>query len=130
MENLRGRFHKGEICECALGCTATLLGRGLRNRAHSAQELLRCVPWRRSVSDTYIGEVVVAVNPFRELPIYSDETISDYRSRWRSLAELAACLPCVAHTFQRGVLDLGAAVAVAVAVARRGGVGCTGGLYL
>eukprot|EP00056_Hartaetosiga_gracilis_P004149 m.72055 g.72055 ORF g.72055 m.72055 type:complete len:1021 (+) comp11724_c0_seq1:162-3224(+) len=30
---------------------------------------------------TYIGEVVVSVNPFRKLPIYSDEQIKEYKSR-------------------------------------------------
>jgi myosin heavy subunit len=30
---------------------------------------------------TYIGEVVVAVNPFKRLDIYTDEKVKEYRGR-------------------------------------------------
>ena len=30
---------------------------------------------------TYIGEVVVSVNPYRQLNIYSDEFVFDYRAK-------------------------------------------------
>ena len=30
---------------------------------------------------TYIGNVVVSVNPYRSLPLYTQELISEYRSR-------------------------------------------------
>ena len=30
---------------------------------------------------TYIGETVVSVNPYRELDIYNDQTVEDYRNK-------------------------------------------------
>lgn len=37
--------------------------------------------WLRSRCQSYIGNVVVSINPFRELPIYNQETIDKYRGR-------------------------------------------------
>lgn len=47
-----------------------------------------CVPFAvnlllssSSVLQTYIGSVVISVNPYRSLPIYSPEKVEDYRNR-------------------------------------------------
>lgn len=52
---------------------------------------------------TYIGEVVVSVNPYRQLDIYGEEVIEDYRGRerWEKQPHIFALSEAVHQTIKR-----------------------------
>lgn len=53
-----------------------------RSSSHGAIcAFLECCPLRSS--QTYIGNVLISVNPFRDLGIYGQETLSSYRGKNR-----------------------------------------------
>ena len=44
--------------------------------------------FRAGVIYTYIGGVVISVNPYRQLPIYSDTIIQKYYGYWSKMIDL------------------------------------------
>lgn len=44
--------------------------------------LFHCIHLLGSCTQTYIGDVVVSMNPYHQLPIYRDADVENYRGRY------------------------------------------------
>lgn len=56
------------------------LGSGGRGAQGLGQVLLAPRPRSPACLQTYIGNVVISVNPYRPLPIYTPETVQEYHN--------------------------------------------------
>lgn len=82
LKNLQLRYEKNEIYVSACGCPDCGCGcaaEGVRLRTSCScsptPHFLHLLPWLQ----TYIGSVLVSVNPYQQLPIYGPEFIDKYR---------------------------------------------------
>lgn len=75
LKNLQLRHEKKEIYVSARGCPGSGCVACTSPQPPPSLIQLRLLPWLQ----TYIGNVLISVNPYQQLPIYGPEFIDKYR---------------------------------------------------
>lgn len=71
IDNLRKRFQANLIYVCIFACFAIF----------SISPTFLMHDYYSRPNQTYIGQVLVSVNPYKELNIYTEQNISEYRGK-------------------------------------------------